>query len=265
MKWTDNNGLLHRPERGPMSGYNSNSGQSEPAQTFNGNKYWYKHGKRNRNILEGPALIESNSDIYTYYVDDKIHNLYGPAKSYGTNKRWYIDNVEIRDSNVFVTKIITNKEKGYFVWMDNQNRIHRPMFGPFSKDHDETKYESSPAIFNELGKFWYQYGAIVKHILYDDSKIPIINDKKNEISEVGDKKDLVEVKNKKDNNENNENKGKEVKLDCYCGRFSLDDNDPKIILCKKEIQLHQSNNCQTKNMCESDSLIILPIMMKTFF
>jgi len=81
-------------DKGELHSFND-----KPANDYyNGDKYWYKNGKRHR--IDGPA-ITCNGNKW-YYKEGKRHRLDGPAVELADGgKTWYYEDKEI---NCFSTE-----------------------------------------------------------------------------------------------------------------------------------------------------------------
>lgn len=246
IKWLNINNSYHRPERGPFSGYNSETGETECCYSYGNQQFWYQNGMFHRNPAEGPALINNYGS--KYYYNDGLHNPFGPAviEKDGTPK-WYLNGIEVTIPGRQVTRIMFDKEKGYYRWIDREGRIHRPMGGLFSKDDGTSDdKDPDPALVNENGKYWYDQGKIVR---FEANKIS------NKIETIF-PENVLNVSKESDqiNNSNNlENSNNSYK--CYCKKIDIDDtNNIKVILSVENMEVHKKDKCCSKKNKMSEFL-----------
>jgi hypothetical protein len=97
------------------------------AEYSNGNKHWYKEGKRHRE--DGPAIeyVDGNK---CWYIEGKIHREDGPAIEYvDGNKCWYIEDEFMKSEHgIYLTPGKTYKLTGeihgrYFEQSQKPNKI----------------------------------------------------------------------------------------------------------------------------------------------
>ena len=143
-EWRDKNGKVHRPDSGPFAG---------PARTYIYGELWYHHGVLHRDPKYGAAQ-DYNFGERIFQIHGRFHNPYGPAITDYKRSEWYLNDKEITDYEQQVTRIVIDEEKGYEKWVDQDGRIHRPRFGPFS----------GPAMIDENGLSYFEHGVYIHTI-----------------------------------------------------------------------------------------------------
>ena len=91
-KLVDPNSTCIVNRKGDKCWYDAN-GELQRVEYDNGDKRWFKNGKRHR--LDGPACEFINGHK-AWYVDGKLHRLDGPAYEFNSKcGQWFVDGKQI--------------------------------------------------------------------------------------------------------------------------------------------------------------------------
>ena len=268
--WRDKKNRFHRPQTGPFARDDHLPVDflhpAEPA-LYNDLKLkcWYIHDQNNRDPSIGPSNDYTDCDnnsgyICTYWFNNMRHNPFGPAIVYTdkTKNEWYFRGSRMNFHGNHVTRIWIDQEKGYYMWKNERDEIHRPNSGPFARNDSyevDPLHPAEPAMKDEKGEYYYTFGDMKSAKLYDGTICNCTPTTDTTATINNENKIVTEADNSLIQTLNSNNTVSEIKKkSCFCGKQNIEDIDKfNMVLSDKDTYVyHATYMCIQKKFIQSD-------------